>query len=193
MKRYLQFFLQGLLYTVPVAVTIWVLVWAVNATDRLFKWLGEDNIFDFPGRGIIIIVVIITLIGYFAPKMLTPSIVSWWQGLMKKMPFIGMIYSSVKDLMEAFVGKKSKFSTPVIVNVDKDGIQHRLGFITSENLSHLGIPDNKVAVFFPISYGMFGELLIIPADRVQKMDASSADVMKFIVSGGVIKIDEKEE
>lgn len=84
MKRYLQFFLQGLLYTVPVAVTIWVLVWAVNATDRLFKWLGEDNIFDFPGRGIIIIVVIITLVGYFAPKMLTPSIVSWWQGLMKK-------------------------------------------------------------------------------------------------------------
>lgn len=192
MKRYFQYFFQGLLYTVPIAVTIWVLVWAVNATDRLFRWLGEDTWLDFPGRGILLILIIVSVIGYYVPKVITPSIASWWKGTMKKMPFIGMIYTSVKDLMEAFVGKQSKFSTPVMVCLDKDNIQHKLGFITTEDLSIIGISDKKVAVFFPISYGMFGELIIVPADKVQKLDASAADVMKFIVSGGVIKIDESD-
>lgn len=193
MKRYFQYFFQGLLYIVPIAVTIWVLVWAVNATDRLFKWLGEGTIVDFPGRGIILIVLLISLVGYFAPKLISPSIASWWQGRLKKMPLIGMIYSSVRDLMEAFVGKKNKFNTPVLVCLDNDGIQHRLGFITSENLDLVGIKDNKIAVIFPISYGMFGELVIVPANRVEKLDASSAEVMKFIVSGGVINIDDKDK
>ncbi|MDO4461551.1 MAG: DUF502 domain-containing protein [Bacteroidia bacterium] len=192
MKRYFQYFFQGLLYTVPIAVTIWVLVWSVNATDRLFKWLGEDTWLDFPGRGILLILIFVSIVGYYVPKLVTPSISSWWKEAMKKMPFVGMIYTSVKDLMEAFVGKQSKFNSPVLVCLDKDNIQHRLGFITNEDLSIIGIPGNKVAVVFPISYGMFGEMIIVPADKVQKLDASASDVMKFIVSGGIIKIDEKE-
>lgn len=192
MRRFFQYFFQGLLYTVPIAVTIWVLVWAVRATDSIFKWLGKDTIFDFPGRGILIILILITLVGYFAPKLVTPRFSSWWQNLLKRIPLVNLIYSSVKDIMDAFVGKQKRFGTPVLVCMDKDNIQHRLGFITSEDLSKVGVKDGKIAIYFPISYGMFGELIIVPADRVEKLDASSADVMKFVVSGGVVKMDDKE-
>lgn len=49
----------------------------------------------------------------------------------------------------------------------------------------LGIESEKVAVYFPHSYNFSGELFIVPAKQVKKLDAPPADVMKFIVSGGV--------
>jgi uncharacterized membrane protein len=107
--------------------------------------------------------------------------------MMEKAPLIKVIYSSVKDLLSAFVGKERKFDKPVLVHLDKGGILSRLGFITSENLDDLGIKD-RVSVYLPSSYGVLGELYIVPAERVTPLDINSADVMKFIVSGGVTKI-----
>lgn len=177
----------------PIAVTVWLFVWAVRLTDSIFKGTFLDNILVFPGRGIIILLCLVTAVGYFAPKLITPSISHWWKGFLNRMPFVKLIYSSVKDIMEAFVGKQKRFGTPVLVAIDKDGIQNRLGFITSEDLSKIGIDNGMISVYIPISYGMFGELLIVPAAQVRTLDTSSAEVMKFIVSGGVVKIEDSTE
>jgi uncharacterized membrane protein len=93
----------------------------------------------------------------------------------------------VKDLLSAFVGKERKFDKPVLVSLDSEGVLKRLGFITSEDLTDLGIV-NKIAVYLPSSYGVLGELYIVPTDKIEIIDANSADVMKFIVSGGVTKV-----
>jgi uncharacterized membrane protein len=106
---------------------------------------------------------------------------------MKKAPLIKMIYTSVKDLLSAFVGGEKKFSQPVIVKLDEKGVLHRFGFITSESLEELGVED-MVAVYLPSSYGMLGELYVVPRKQINPIEANSADVMKFIVSGGISKI-----
>ena len=98
-----------------------------------------------------------------------------------------VIYSSVKDLLSAFVGKERKFDKPVLVSLDKEGVLKRLGFITSDDLNDLGITD-RIAVYLPSSYGVLGELYVVPKEKIELIDANSADVMKFIVSGGVTKV-----
>jgi uncharacterized membrane protein len=192
MKRLLSYFLQGLLYITPIAVTIYVIVSVFIFIDGLLRDLpfikeGQYSKYSFPGIGILIILVGVTLIGYVGQRMISAPLQSIGKSLLNRAPLIKLIYTSVKDLLAAFVGKDKKFDQPVLVKLDKTNSVERLGFITSNNLSSLGI-DNKIAVYLPSSYGMVGELIIVDADQVTHIDAPTADVMKFIVSGGITRI-----
>lgn len=190
MKRFLYHFLQGLLYIIPIAVTVYVLVKCFSLADSLADWIfGSFHVDKIPGLGFVVLIGFITLVGYVCPILISPQMSKLINKLISKAPLIRLVYTSVRDLMAAFVGKKRKFGTPVVVSLDNEGIINRLGFITNEDLENLNIKD-KVAVCFPNSYGMLGELILVPKERVTKLDVVSTDVMKFIVSGGVTKIDQ---
>ena len=192
MKKLARLFFQGLLYVAPIAVTIYVFVVAFIWLDGLLRDLelfkhGPFSDISFPGIGLLIIVIVVTLVGFLGQRFITAPISNAFDNLLKRAPLIKVIYSSVKDLLSAFVGKERKFDKPVLVQLDQAGILHRLGFITATDLIDLGI-NNKIAVYLPSSYGILGELYVIPATNVKPIDANSADVMKFIVSGGVTKV-----
>jgi uncharacterized membrane protein len=91
--------------------------------------------------------------------------------------------------MEAFVGKEKKFNQPVRVKVNLISDLEKLGFITESDLSDLGIKD-KVAVYFPHSYNFSGELFIVPVSQITPLDVPAGVLMKFIVSGGVTKMND---
>jgi uncharacterized membrane protein len=61
------------------------------------------------------------------------------------------------------------------------------GFITQQTLERLGLADD-VAVYFPQSYNFAGQLVVVPAARVTRLEAVSSDVLAFIVSGGVTDV-----
>jgi uncharacterized membrane protein len=103
---------------------------------------------------------------------------------MDRLPFVRLLYSSTRDLLNAFVGEKRRFDKPVLVTPYPGGVARALGFVTQESLSTLGLADH-VTVYLPQSYNFAGSLLIFPAGAVVPLDADSADVMAFIVSGGV--------
>ncbi|TRX72401.1 DUF502 domain-containing protein [Carboxylicivirga sp. M1479] len=192
MKKLAKYFFQGLLYVVPVAVTIYVIVFAFIWLDGLLRDLEifqqePYSEFNFPGLGLFVILLFITLIGFVGQKFITTPISNSFERGLKKAPLIKVIYSSVKDLLSAFVGKERKFEKPVLVALDKEGLVERFGFITSSDLSDIGVHD-KIAVYMPSSYGILGELYVVPANQVKPIDAHPAEVMKFIVSGGVAKV-----
>jgi len=192
MKKLIRYFFQGILYIAPVAVTIYVIVSTFTWLDGLLRNLEIFNRepfskFSFPGLGLLTILITVTLIGVLGQRLITTPISAFLSRMLEKAPLIKVIYSSVKDLLSAFVGKERKFDKPVLVSLDSDGVLKRLGFITSDNLSDLGITD-KIAVYLPSSYGVLGELYIVPTERIEIIEANSADVMKFIVSGGVTKV-----
>lgn len=192
MKKLVRFFLQGLLYIVPLAVTIYVIAIAIIwvdglLMDRAFFNKGILAKYNFPGLGLVLILMLVTFIGYIGQKLISSPISVAYDNLMKKAPLIKMIYSSVKDLLSAFVGGEKKFNTPVIVKLDENGTLNRFGFVTSKSLKDIGIED-MVGVYMPSSYGMLGELYVVPKKQITPIDANAADVMKFIVSGGVSKI-----
>jgi len=101
-------------------------------------------------------------------------------------PFIKIIYTSLKELTEAFVGDKKRFNKTVLINLG--GMEaKRIGFVTQKDLTQLGI-DDMVAVYCPHSYNFSGNLFLVPTQNVTPIDFNSSDVMKYIVSGGVTNI-----
>ena len=182
MKKIINYFLQGLLYIVPITVTLYVVVWAFKKIDGILP-------FQFPGLGLIIIISLITIIGFLGSAVITSPINAFFQNLLKRAPLLKTIYSSVKDLMNTFVGNKKGFSEPVLVKIYENSTIERIGFITNEDVESLNIAKGKVLVYMPHSYAISGQLFVVEKKNVSPIDKSSAEIMKLIVSGGVTEID----
>lgn len=188
-KRLIRYFFQGLLITGPIVITIysvWVMFLWIDGL--LYKYIEEYLGRSIPGLGLITVVAIIILIGSLGSTLLFKPVARYFDHLMSHTPFIKIIYTSVKDLIAAFVGQKKRFNQPVLVKVSADGSIEKIGFVTDEDLSVIGISENKIAVYLPHSYAWSGNLFIVPATHVTKIDASATEVMKYIISAGVTKI-----
>jgi uncharacterized membrane protein len=177
MKRLTRYFLEGLLFLAPVMATIYVVYTVFIKVDGLFK-------FNVPGFGFLVTLLIITLIGFVASNLLTRKLLGLVDRLFRHLPLVKMIYTSVKDLIGAFVGDKKGFNKPVKLRLSPGGNLYALGFVTSENLDAMGI-EGTVAVYLPQSYNFAGNLVLAPREHVTPVDAESGDVMAFIVSGGI--------
>jgi uncharacterized membrane protein len=143
-------------------------------------WLG----IPIPGVGFLATVVLITVFGFLASSFITRQMLALVEGVLERLPFVRLLYSSTRDLLNAFVGEKRRFDKPVLVAPFASGEARALGFITQETLASMGMLEH-VAVYLPQSYNFAGSLLIFPRTAVTVLDAESADVMAFIVSGGV--------
>jgi len=177
MRKLLKHFLRGLLVTAPVALTLFI-VWTIFRT--IDGWLA----IPIPGAGFVITIAGITLIGWIASNIAAKQALAMFEELMKKLPFVRLLYSSSKDLLGAFVGEKRRFDAPVLVALQPDGAVKALGFVTSESMEDFGLADH-VAVYLPESYNFAGNLFVVPRSRVTRIDRESAEVMAFIVSGGI--------
>lgn len=193
MKKLINYFLQGLLFVVPVAVTLYVVINAVVWLDGLLPIKipipipGAES-FYLPGLGILLIAAIITTAGYIGTRFVRNPVFAILEGLIERTPLLKLIYSSVKDLIEAFVGEKKRFTQPVLVTMNNNPSIQRIGFITENDLTELGLSKNKMAVYLPFSYGFNGQLVIVESENIQKIDASGTEMMKFVISGGVTDI-----
>lgn len=185
-KYFLRYFFRGLLFVVPVSITAYTFYFTVNAIDRLLPY------FPIPGLSLLVVIVGTTFLGYLGSAWLTKPILQFFDKFLERLPFVRIIYSSIKDLTSAFVGEKRKFDKPVLVKISQDSNLQRLGFLTQENLSEWGLDENYVAVYIPHSYNFSGNLFIVEKRFITPLENSGAEIMKFIVSGGVIEIDENK-
>ena len=181
-KRY---FLRGLLYTLPIVIVIYI-------TYELFVFLDGLIETNIPGLGILIMLIFITAMGFLGSSFISSPIEKYFQRILDGAPLLKTIYRAISDLLSAFVGDKKKFNKPVLVKVNKESELEKLGFITSEDLSNLNIPEGKIAVYLPHSYNFSGNLFIVPKTHVTPIDKPASEVMKFIVSGGVTEVDEQK-
>lgn len=170
-------FFEGLLILVPVVTTLYV-AWLVLQT--IDGWLN----IPIPGVGFLVTVGLITLTGRYASTVFVQKMLDVLERVLVKAPFVKILYTSLKDLIAAFMGEKRRFDQPVLVSLVPGGHAEAVGFVTRTDLKFLGLLDH-VAVYFPQSYNFAGNILIFPKEQVHPLEAESADVMAFIVSGGV--------
>ena len=192
-KHLVRYFLAGLVVAVLVILTGYLLY-------SLVIWL--DNIlqvhllkFFFPGLGIILTIIGLTTLGFTASIFITKPLFEWFDSLLSQIPGVKFIYTAIKDVMDAFVGDKKKFTEPVAVEMSTTGIL-KLGFVTEKDLTHFldaDGADKYVAVYFPHSYNFSGNLFLVPKENVKHLDTNSTDLMKFVVSGGVTKSGEQSK
>jgi uncharacterized membrane protein len=180
MSRLLAYFLRGLVVVVPLAVTIYVCRVIFTTID---SWLG----LPIPGVGFLLTLLLIVIVGVLASNLVARSLIGSLDRLFERLPFVRLLYSSTKDMLNAFVGEKRRFDKPVLASLSADGSVKVLAFMTSESLTALGVSDH-VTVYTPQSYGLAGHIIVVPSDRVQRIDADAAAVMAFIISGGVTHV-----
>lgn len=177
MNYIIKNFLRGLAIVVPFTVTTYVVY-------QILLWLDRLIPLPYPGLGALVLVAGVTGVGRLASSYLVRKLLQVPDAIFNRAPIIRIIYSSMKDLMEAFVGDRRRFSRPALVEIIPGQNVRALGFITRDDLSPLGV-GGHVAVYFPQSYNIAGNLLFLPAERVRPLDVDSARAMAFVVSGGV--------
>jgi uncharacterized membrane protein len=174
--RLLRYFVRGCLVLVPLAVTGWI-VWAtLSFVDQLLP-------IGIPGLGIVVTLSLVTLVGLLTSNVVGKRVFQITDRALSGMPLVKLLYTSIKDLIRAFVGDHKSFDQPAAVMLSPGGAR-KLGFVTRDGLHALGLPD-FVAVYFPQSYNFAGQLLVVPREQVELLDAPSSEVMTFIVSGGI--------
>jgi len=196
-KKLLQYFLQGLLILAPVTITLYALYFIVSTIDGwipIFSYTdvnGQTHVQNY-GLGFVVIIVAIVSIGYFSSFFITGRIVSFMDRFMQKTPGIKHIYSTTRDFFEAFAGDKKKFTQNVLANIDDNDVW-RMGFITQDDMSEFGL-EAYVAVYVPMAYSVAGSVYVIPRSRIKPItNITSAQTMKFAVSGGVTHLHEEKE
>ena len=181
MRRLAYYFLQGLIFLVPIILTVWAAGTAFLAIDDRVRTLIGSPI---PGLGFLLMLVGVTVFGFLASNFFTRRLLELVERLLDRLPLLKLLHTSLKDLMSAFVGEKRRFNKPVLVDLDPGGHVKAMGFVTRETMARFGHPDN-VGVYFPQAYNFAGQLVVVPASAVKPVDADAAEVMAFIVSGGV--------
>ncbi len=176
MKKLVKYFLKGLVIFIPMALTVFIFVWAFTSVDSIFP-------FRVPGLGILLTVALIFLIGFLASNFLGKRLFALVERVFTGLPLVKLLYSAVKDMIEAFAGDKKSFDKPVIATIASGGAKV-VGFVTRESLENLGLEDH-VAVYVPQSYNFAGNVLLLPKEAVTPLDIESSQAMAFVVSGGV--------
>jgi len=180
-----KYFIRGLVYLAPLSLTVYI------AYNIIVGLNGSLNI-GIPGAGLLIAVIIITILGYLGSLLISSPFIVWFEKLLIKIPLISILYTSIKDLVNAFAGDNNKFNKPVLVKFDKNVDALKPGFLTAEDLSEINLKDH-VAVYMPHSYNFSGNIFIVPRENIVVVDKPSVDFMKFIVSGGVTNFEKPKD
>lgn len=180
-KKLLSYFLKGLILLAPIGLTIFI-VW------KVFQLIKAILPTDFALISALVLIVITTLLGFLATAYIQDPLTRMLERTIERIPLVKFIYTSIRDLLSAFVGKEKRFTKPVLVKLNKENELYKLGFVTQENLADLGISSGKSAVYLPHSYNFSGNLFIVGNDMITPIEAPSDEMMKFIVSGGITKM-----
>ena len=200
--RWRASFLTGLLVTLPAIVSIAALMWLFktvsNLTDLLLFFVPQTITHADDGKGgvywywsllaLLVAAILISIVGVLARHYIGKRLLGWLDMAMMNVPLLNKIYGATKQINEAFTGNKNSFKTVVLVEFPREGM-YSVGFLTSEQRAEVQLKtkENVVGVFIPTTPNpTSGFLVLVPEEKVTKLDMSVADGIKYIVSLGSI-------
>ena len=207
MARWRASFLTGLAIVLPGVITLAVVKWLFGTvssfTDALLFFLPyclspraiyQDGIsgpmfWYWSLLALFLFIAIVSVVGVLARNYFGKRLIAWADSMMLRVPVLNKIYGTIKQVDEAFTsGKKSSFKTVVLVEYPREGI-YSVGFITSEQADEVEKKTGRkcVCVFIPTTpLPTGGFLIVVPEEKVVKLDMSVADGFKYIISLGAL-------
>ncbi len=178
----LSYFLRGVFLFLPAIVTLYVL-------RLILQWLDSIIPLHIPGLGILIIITIFILLGYIASHWIGPSVWGPIEERIRKIPFIGFIYGSIRELIDSSQ-QKNRFDKPVLIRIQDTPPMYQIGFLTQT----APLPqEDLVAVYVPYALSFMGELRLVPREVIRPLSVKGADALRFAMSGGFIPLESVEE
>ena len=170
--------LQGLVVTVPIILTVYVLWVSVAWLDVNVREL-LPVVDGVPGAGILIAAAIIYGVGLLANMYLFQSVLKAAEAMINRVPLVKTLYGSVRDMLAFFGGKDKPKGEAMRVDLGDYG--HMLGITTGAKDNEL----DRVGVYLPLSYQIGGFLVYLPREKLHTADMSVEDALKLILTGGI--------
>jgi uncharacterized membrane protein len=181
-RRFVQYFLHGVLVVAPLAITLAALGWMFNFVDSLLR-----PYLDIPGLGFVTVVAIVVFAGWISSFFVIEQVIGLFDEWLERMPGVNLVYSPVRGFLRALVGRKRRFNRTVLANIFSEGVWV-VGFLTDEDLQRFELGKEHVAVYVPQAYNVAGQLYLVPRERVRLLDSLSAgDAMRYAISGGAVE------
>ncbi len=185
-----KIFKRGLIAIAPLAVTLVLILWLLNALDSLFRPLIEA-IFGashyFFGLGILTAFIVIFFVGTALNSWVMQKLTQYGESLLRKIPLVKTLYNSIGEMMSYFNSKDAQ-KTGQIVLVEVHGVKV-VGLVTRESFSDLpeGLgSEQEIAVYIPMSYQIGGYTVIVPKDKVRVLPMTVEEGMRFSVTAGML-------
>jgi uncharacterized membrane protein len=182
----------GILVILPLGITFLVLKFVFNSLDSILGPLIPDvtislfhRVYHLPGVGLISFFFLLYLIGLITTNVLGRKLISWGDRLFATIPVVKNIYTSSKQLTDAFSAtQKGSFRQAVFVEFPQEG-NYVLGFVTNE-LTDLE-RQIKVTVFVPTAFiPPQGFLLFLPKEKTLPSQLTVEEAIKAIMSVGIV-------
>jgi uncharacterized membrane protein len=184
-------FLRGLGVVLPIALTLWLVVWGVRAAESLMKPLAlllmPSQAAYVPGSGLVLGLVFVYAMGLLVQLFVIEWLVGLGQSILERTPLVKSIYNATNDFMSYFARRPSESASRVVSVRLLDDVS-LIGFVTAQDPAALrapGDPADRVAVYLPMSYQLGGFTILIPRDRLRPLDLGVEDAMRLVLTAGV--------
>ncbi len=203
LKHFRRYIVAGLLVWIPLGITIIVVKFAIDLMDRtlgvipadyqpqvlLQQLFNTENPVPVPGLGLVLALVILVVTGMIAANFFGRWLLSAWESVLNRIPFVRSIYSASKSFAEVvFSDTDQSFKKVLLIEYPREGI-YSLAFQTSEELGEVQerTGEHVVCVFVPTTPNpTSGYIVLLPKNEITELDMSVDDALKMIISLGVV-------
>ena len=198
-----KYIIAGLLVWLPLAITIWVLLWLLGLMDGMFSWAltlsqhvlptGADASIEalrrVPFLGVLVMAVLLLATGVFVTNIFGQWWVKQWHRLLSRIPIVKSIYSSVKQVSDTlFSSSGNAFREAVLVQYPHPG-SWTIAFVTGKPSGEVAahLDGDHVSLYVPTTPNpTSGFFLMMPRANVRPLQMSVDEALKYIISMGVV-------
>ena len=184
-------FVRGSVLIIPLALTIWFFRALLNAIDGILSplleaWIGRQ----IPGLGFMSMLAIILLVGLLSRNLIGRVLFSWFENLVRSIPFVRSVYSAIKDLVGAFApgGRGKTFREVVMIQYPRPGL-YTIAFVTNE-MPFVAADQSRIDflnVYIPNPPNpTSGMLVLVPKQEAIRLNLTVEQGLKLSLSGGIV-------
>jgi len=188
-KRY---FLAGLLLLAPLSITIWVITWVFDLLDSVLPMaLRSESLFGvhIPGFGLLVVLLVVMTTGFLAANLIGQKLVEFWESMMRRIPLVRSIYSSVKQVSDTILAPTGQaFRQAVLVQYPRPG-SWTIAFLTGKPAEEVAghLPVECVSVYVPTTPNpTSGFFLMMPKSEVILLSIGVDAALKYVISMGTV-------
>ena len=194
-----KFLIAGVLVWAPIIATIWIVNFLVTLFDELFAVIPQayqpDVLFGrhIPGLGIILAIIVVLLTGLLVTNFLGNKLMLWTDSFLRHIPFIGSLYSTIKQVLQTIMSSDGKsFRKVLLVEYPREGLWS-IAFQTSEANEQVNAATGEpmVAAFIPTTPNpTSGFLIMVPKANVKELAMTVEEAFKVVVSLGTLRVED---
>lgn len=192
MSRLQKIFISGLVAFLPLALSVYVITAGITLIENLFGNVLRRALPDgsyIPGFGFLVTITLILFLGFLVDNFVTATFFRRVQEKLREIPIIKIVYSPLRDLMNLFAKGQEQQTMQKVVLVHFTKSHSVLGLVTRESFHDLEpkliVPNDKIAVYIPMSYGLGGYTVLVNKNDVEAVDLPIEKAMSLALTGWI--------